>query len=615
MQAVEDPPTLIAALEYASRGWAVFPCHSVVSLSPDTCSCKAGERCESMGKHPRTERGLNDATTDAGQIRAWWARWPTANVAIRTGGGLFVLDVDPRHDGTTVGLDLPDTLRALTPRGGEHWYLTTAEPIPSSVNMVGPGLDVRAEGGYVVAPPSSGVGGRAYAWDVGSADAVAPVPDWLAIRSNRQRVKPQASGAEPDAFLSGARNTSLTALAGSMVRRGFGHDAVEAALLSENARRCRPMLDEREVVRIASSVSRYEPSAPVVASSGWRLRNAVEISRPLPPVPWLCERLELAPGAVSMFAGFGYSGKTASAQSLALSIASGKLVWGAYPCRAGRVLHLDYEQGRRLTDERYQRLALGMGLTLSDLADSLCVSSFPDLYLDSPGCWSTLEDLVRDFDLVMVDSFRAAFPGIDENASDVRKWLDPFGRLSETTGTSFLLIHHARKSSKADNGGSIQTLRGSSAILDACQSVLVFNGQKGEPPKVEHVKARITGRALPDFQLDISDVSGPSSDPELDGRDDPRAGLAIRVGGAAPLSPLEAIRAALLDAVRTMPGQSRNMILASAKAGNRTQRWEVLEQLIEAGAVLTEQRVGKGGGLSLRLPTQVADELSEGWSN
>ena len=82
-----------AALEYANRGWPVFPLQGL-------SSCKRPER-GSLGKHPRTLHGLNDAATEPRMIRGWWQRWPAANIGVRTGveAGILVVDVDSDHAG------------------------------------------------------------------------------------------------------------------------------------------------------------------------------------------------------------------------------------------------------------------------------------------------------------------------------------------------------------------------------------------------------------------------------------------------------------------------------------------------------------------------------------
>ena len=143
---VSNPMLLKAALSYARRGIPVFP-------------------CEPGGKRPLTYNGFWEATTNMRRIRAWWARWPAANVGVPTGerSGLLVLDVDPR-DGGPQSLDalvrengpLPRTARARTGGGGVHLFFRypAQKQIRNSAGCLGPGLDVRGEGGYVVVPPS-----------------------------------------------------------------------------------------------------------------------------------------------------------------------------------------------------------------------------------------------------------------------------------------------------------------------------------------------------------------------------------------------------------------------------------------------------------------------------
>ena len=136
---------LKAALSYARRGVPVFP-------------------CEPGGKRPLTYSGFWDATTEMRRIEAWWSRWPLANVGVPTGGrsGLLVLDVDPRGGGleSLASLEkdapLPGTARARTGGGGIHVFFRypAGQKVGNSAGALGPGLDVRGEGGYVVVPPS-----------------------------------------------------------------------------------------------------------------------------------------------------------------------------------------------------------------------------------------------------------------------------------------------------------------------------------------------------------------------------------------------------------------------------------------------------------------------------
>ncbi|HEX4932381.1 MAG TPA: VapE domain-containing protein [Gemmatimonadaceae bacterium] len=253
-----------AALHYATQyGWRVFPLHSADASG---CSCARTE-CHGPGKHPRTQRGCLDATTDPAQVRAWWSQWPDANVGVATGAGLVVLDIDTRAGGddTIVDLrrklgDLPDTVECLTGGGGRHIYLAATGEVRNSAGALGPGVDVRGDGGYVVAPPSVHASGRAYAWEASSRPDevdVEPVPPaWLEAMTARPKLR-VIPGAKGEPFPEGERNASLFKRAASMRTAGFDASAILAALMVENDTRCVPPLDPAEVRGIAESAARY----------------------------------------------------------------------------------------------------------------------------------------------------------------------------------------------------------------------------------------------------------------------------------------------------------------------------------------------------------------------
>lgn len=250
--------------------------------------------------------------------------------------------------------------------------------------------------------------------------------------------------------------------------------------------------------------------------------GAAEIFAPLPPVPYLVEGLDFCPGPPNLVAGYGFSGKTVTLQALAVATVSGRRAWGAFSVRQGRVLHLDYEQGRRLTCERYQRLARVESLTPDEMA-GLDVVCLPPLYLDTLDAEAALIRECEGYALVIVDSLRACAPHVDENSSEVRSVLDMLHRVSDKTGATFVVVHHARKPQRDAPGGARMAIRGSGALFDAAASVLVLEAQKGEPVRAIHEKARTSGRPTDDFLLTIDDV-------EVDGN--PRGGLACRAEAA-----------------------------------------------------------------------------------
>ncbi|QDE93646.1 hypothetical protein BHS06_34260 [Myxococcus xanthus] len=205
MKAADSNPThnLEAALEYAGRGWHVFPCFEPTP-SPEgafICTCPRGDSCTQAGKHPRTLNGVKDATTDAAQIRAWWERWPLANVAIATGArsGIDVVDADSKADGveTLAKLEeergeLPPTVIARTSGGGCHVYFRHTGLV-SKAASIAPGIDTRGNGGYVIAPPSLHRTGERYSWVEGASPsqaAPADAPEWIRDAAQAKRTRP-----------------------------------------------------------------------------------------------------------------------------------------------------------------------------------------------------------------------------------------------------------------------------------------------------------------------------------------------------------------------------------------------------------------------------------------
>ncbi len=290
----------------------------------------------------------------------------------------------------------------------------------------------------------------------------------------------------------------------------------------------------------------------------WNLLGVSDLSTPLPPIPWVCEPIGLAPGAVSLVAGYGYSRKTMALQSLGLSVAAGRPAWGLWSVRPGPFVHLDYEQGRRLTQERYQRLARGMGIELAELrSGSLRVACMPRVYLQNDAAAEELVAIVEGATLVLVDSLRAAFPNADENSSEVRTYLDVLSRVSERTGAAIVVIHHARKPNAQNGGGATHAIRGSSALFDACQSVYVFEGEKDTPTKVHHQKDRVRGATLPEFGLTSEDIPGPSG---------PRHGLAVRHLEAEEMVQSDSRRAGV-RAEEAIERVAERIVIAIADAG------------------------------------------------
>ena len=244
-----------AALSYADRGWAVFP---------------LAER----DKVPAVKGGFKVATDDAEQVSAAWGHRPQMNVGIATGtasGGIVVIDLDVDDMRGEDGIatlrawesehgELPETCTAVTGSGGLHLYYLCDRPVGCSVDN-GRGVDVRGDGGYVVAPPSTHPNGRRYEWETPPEEGVARADDnvYAFIRSVQGERHRGAKFSLPDSIAAGARNDTIMRYAASMQARGEDDALILAACEAANRLKCKPPLPDADVARIVESVTgRYE---------------------------------------------------------------------------------------------------------------------------------------------------------------------------------------------------------------------------------------------------------------------------------------------------------------------------------------------------------------------
>lgn len=265
---------LRAALAYAQRlNWAVFPLHH---LENGKCSCNNAE-CKNPGKHPRWKKGLivnglKSATTDEKTIREFWRLWPNASIGIATGSasGFWVLDVDTK-DGGPESLEelidsygeLPGTVEAITGSGGSH-YLFKHEPgIQNQTSQVAKGLDVRGEGGYIVAAPSLHISGKRYEWELSGHPLETPVqeaPDWLLglIRANtgsKHQAKPISHWTTIlQGVGDGQRNHSAASLTGYLLRKGLDPEIAFLLVNGWNRGMNHPPMEDAELARTFISI-------------------------------------------------------------------------------------------------------------------------------------------------------------------------------------------------------------------------------------------------------------------------------------------------------------------------------------------------------------------------
>ena len=244
-----------AALSYLARGWSVIP------ITP-------------RGKRPLVRwQAFQERLPKRAEIAKWFERWPDANLGIVTGAisRLVALDVDPRHGGTEslARLErdngpLPHTVRVVTGGGGRHVYFRAFERCPRNRVALAPGIDLRGEGGLVVAPPSLHPSGRPYEWVGGHQPhmtSLAPMPLWLITLAEGAPAHPghpltHWRHVVQTGVPEGQRNTTIASLAGHLLWHGVDPEVSLELLLCWNQVRCRPPLTDEEVARTVESIRR-----------------------------------------------------------------------------------------------------------------------------------------------------------------------------------------------------------------------------------------------------------------------------------------------------------------------------------------------------------------------
>ena len=251
------------ALKYAAvYGFAVFP------VGANT-------------KKPLTPHGCKDAKKDAGAIRMWWTRFPDASIGIATGqaSNLVVIDEDIDAEKDVDGTlsmrqwekshgELPETVTAITGRGGVHlYYRYEGSDIGNRAGLL-EGVDVRGEGGYVIAPPSIHPNGTEYQWEAGPDEIeLAPlnekVRELLGAGSDTRQAKHYVA---PSVINNGERNDQLYRMACSLQAQGYPDAAILAAVKSTNTEKCETPLEDREVETLVKSALTHRKGEMKVTS-------------------------------------------------------------------------------------------------------------------------------------------------------------------------------------------------------------------------------------------------------------------------------------------------------------------------------------------------------------
>ena len=318
-----------------------------------------------------------------------------------------------------------------------------------------------------------------------------------------------------------------------------------------------------------------------------------ELARVLPPVPWVCQGLTIAPGRPTVICGIGGTGKSWLAQAMMLCGAIDEPLLGRFGLKPGlRSVYVDYEQGQDMTQDRFQLLAGAMGVRggLSALCRRIghCWRPVPTWAVAPDKRQRTVDALCRyvdglRLDLMVVDSLRACSPGTEENSSAASSPLDLGTIVSAKTGVTITFLDHAGKPGAGGADRGVHNQRGHSSKTDACQTQLMLFSARGKPTLVScrrGQRARETDWPE-DFAFRLASVNG---------------GVALV---SADVSECEEDR-------RKKPANADSVYAAVAQSPGRTAQWLSARVELDPKTVRAHLQ-------SLRAEGKVVDE-DGGWS-
>lgn len=409
---------------------------------------------------------------------------------------LFVLDIDNKKEKGSATLilkesehgDLPECFTVYTPTGGFHKYFSGSGK--STAGAIGPGLDTRSIGGYVVAPGSR-IDDRTYEFIDGP---VPEAPKWLldAIPDAPPVVLEDNVPVDE-----GARNKVLTSMAGTMRARGMNHESILAALMAMNETQLSSPLPQQEVEIIARSVAKYAPSEAKAASDflepvSVQAEFVDEVDFSITkPRDWIMQDRYIG-GFISVVISPGGVGKSTYSMLDAIAIASGKPLTGFEIKCPGASWVYNTEDPRDELVRRFQAASMHHGIRYKDLPHRIHFTSGREkpFILVKAGhegvvinkdaidrtCEYIKEHKIR---LFLADPFVRTHEVNENDNMQIDKVMWCFSRIADKTGCAIGIIHHTSKAgSNTDNvvQGNMNAARGATALVYAARIAHTING-------------------------------------------------------------------------------------------------------------------------------------------
>lgn len=461
------------AINYAKLNFKVFP------LKVNT---KDGQICKSWKK---------EATTNESIIRTMWKE--NYNVAVVTGNGLLVIDLDVKNgkDGLKslkpFLKSFPKTFTVKTPNGGYHYWYLVNKDIPCKVNLY-EGIDIRGEGGYIIAPPSI-VNNKEY--EVVCNAPITQANDAVYNFLNKSQ-QTNFSKNKLDEISAGCRNDTLFKIACSLHSRGISDEGILACLLKENEVRCNPSLSNNEVKGIVDSVINRYPKGRTQVFSAKESESITAdnlLKMKLSSIPNVVDNL-VAVG-VNLFGAAPKAGKTFFSLQMANCVASG-IPFLEHDTRQGSVYYLALEDVKQNIQKRLKNFK-------TDISSNLIIH-FGRAYDKSFDLERVIIDLKKDrpnLNMVVVDTFEKIRD--EEVISNARKYtieykeISKFHELGIKYNIAIVLIMHVKKA--IDRNNPFDALYGSRGVTAGADGMMVML-RTSATSKVKELF--ISGKEIPD---------------------------------------------------------------------------------------------------------------------
>lgn len=481
-------------MAYAARGWQVVPLHWPEG---EKCSCGKAD-CPSPAKHPLTEHGLNDSSANAQVIKAWWQRWPKANVAIITGAesGLIVLDIDRKNGGLESKKllerkgNFPLTPTVYTGGGGEHLFFRhpqNGRKFRNRARLGGySGIDLRGDGGYVVAVPSRHISGDSYAWKINPDNTKEVLaPDWLKKVIDEDPYRPSLAKTGTGVWAKlwsgvgeGERNEVAAKLAGRLIGRGIAEEEAEAILRAWNIGN-RPPMTEKELEQVVLSISRAEAAKPqAVGVMPAEFFLTAEIDRP----PSIVAGGIIMEGSGVILTGASGVGKSLLTLEIAIRISKGLPLWEYEVDKPRQVLFIQKENPDYTIQTRLRRLC--RGLEIKTVRKIHFAKRDFKADLNNTQDLRQMQNLIEKLgaELVILDPL-SSYHRVNENDNiQMRQTLDHLTDISAATNCAWLIVHHEGKPQDGREGA--WRFRGASSIRDWADTMLGYTAKPNKEGKV-----------------------------------------------------------------------------------------------------------------------------------